>query len=303
MHAKLRELEKRFKPSVLTQIHDPVLQDKKLQLWIKRDELIHPIISGNKWRKLKYILNHALTLDKNTLISMGGAYSNHLHALAFVGQQLNLHTKAFIRGERPENLNPTLKDMMGWGMQLEFISRSDYRLLRAYKQHDELPNLKSGEYWISEGGYSPLALQGVAEIMDEISIKFDSLCLPCGTGTTLAGLAAVTPGKCHVMGFSALKGGDYLNKEIKLLLEKNSVDKQNWSIQTDYHFGGFAKKNAQLSQFIDQFNDCHKIMLEPIYTGKMLYGLFDLMRTGKIESYQKIIALHTGGLQGNRSSY
>ncbi len=295
LHPKLQKLEKSLTPSTLTQIFDPLLEQKKIELWLKRDDLIHPIISGNKWRKLKYILDHVLSLNAQTIISMGGAYSNHLHALAFAGKQLNLHTIGYIRGERPKQFSSTLSDLERWGMELRFVSRSDYRILRQYKNYNSLPGIQRGEYWLPEGGATKLALKGVAEILMEIEIKYDCLCVPCGTGTTMAGLINASLTDCHIYGFSALKGGGFLLKDIEPLLIANN---NNWSIQLAYHFGGFAKANTELLLFIERFFNQYGIELEQVYTGKMLYGLFDLIKKDFFKSGQKIVAVHTGGLQG-----
>ncbi len=297
MHPKLAELEKTFRPSTLTQVFDPVLDQKKIDLWVKRDDLIHPIISGNKWRKLKYILNHALQNGAHTIISMGGAYSNHLHALAYVGKQLNLKTIGYIRGERPKKYSPTLLDLQQWGMVLIFVSRTDYRALRNYKRYDELPGIQAGEYWLPEGGATKLALKGVTEIVAEIDLDFNFLCVPCGTGTTLAGLIEASSDDHEIFGFSALKGGDFLTRDIERL---NISSHLNWTVLLDYHFGGFAKYNEELLQFMENFTARHAIELEQVYTGKMFYGLYDLIRQDHFKAGQKIIAIHTGGLQGNR---
>jgi 1-aminocyclopropane-1-carboxylate deaminase len=282
---------------MLTKIADPLLEQQQIELWIKRDDLLHPIISGNKWRKLKYILHHALSLEADTLISMGGAYSNHLHALAYVGKVLGLKTIGLIRGEPPAILTPTLQDVQRWGMTLKFVSRSDYRLLRHYKQWCDLPDLKPRQYWLPEGGAQPLALKGVAELVYEIDIAYDTLCVPCGTGTTLAGIVnAVTDDK-KLIGFAALKNAAFLNDDVHALLPSHH---DNWQINLDYHFGGFAKTNAQLLAFINKFEVRHQIPLEPVYTGKMLYALYDLIQQHYFKPNQRIIALHTGGLQGKR---
>lgn len=303
MHPKLIELEKKFQPSPLKQIFSPTLIQKKIELWIKRDDLIHPVISGNKWRKLKYILDHALKCDTHTLISMGGAYSNHLHALAYVGKQLQLRTIAYIRGEQPEHFGSTLIDLQKWGMQLKFISRAEYRNLRAYKKPDCLPGLGQGEYWLPEGGSTELALRGVGEIVSEIDMDFSICCVPCGTGTTLAGLIQAMPNKQQVYGFSALKGADFLSKDVEILLANQCTRQWNGRIFLDYHFGGYAKVNNELLLFIQDFLKQHDVELEPIYTGKMFYGLFDLIQHDFFEPGQKIVAIHTGGLQGNRAYY
>ncbi|MFI3219155.1 MAG: pyridoxal-phosphate dependent enzyme [Methylococcales bacterium] len=298
MHLKeLITLEQTFSPSILTKVDDPLLEQYQVELWIKRDDLLHPIISGNKWRKLKYILQHALSLDSDTLISMGGTYSNHLHALAYVGKVLGLKTIGLIRGEQPATLTPTLQDVQHWGMELKFVSRSDYRLLRQYKQWSDLPDLKPRQYWLPEGGAQALALKGVAELVHEIDIAYDILCVPCGTGTTLAGIVNAVTADTTVIGFAALKNAGFLNAEVNSLLPNY---RDNWHINLDYHVGGFAKTNAELLAFIDDFEARTQIPLEPVYTGKMLYGFYDLIKKQAFKPYQRIIAVHTGGLQGKR---
>lgn len=300
MHPKLIELEKSFEKSTLTPIYSPLLEQKKLELWIKRDDLIHPVISGNKWRKLKYILDDALAQKAHTIVSMGGAYSNHCHALAFAGKQLKLKTKGFVRGERPKKINRTLEDIFDWGMELQFISRSEYRNLRKFKEYNALPDLQKGEYWLPEGGSTELALKGVGEIVSEIEMDVDFICVPCGTATTLAGLVGSRENHSSVIGFSALKGASFLVEDVKQYLKNKPVSKVNWSIQLDYHFGGFAKSNNELLLFIESFVKQHNIEIEPVYTGKMLFGLFDLVQHDYFKPGQKIVAIHTGGLQGNR---
>jgi len=300
LNRQLTEIEKTLGVSTLTPIIEPFIQEQGIELHLKRDDLLHPIISGNKWRKLKYILEHALALKTRRIISMGGAYSNHLHALAYAGKLLGIQTEARIRGERPEVLNPTLSDMAAWGMHLEFVSRSDYRLLREYKAYDTLPGLQKGEYWLPEGGAMDLALLGVAELVAEIDLDYDALCVPCGTATTLAGIVSAVSNDKQVFGFAALKGAAYLNDEVKSLLKNTACHNNEWAIQLQYHFGGFAKINPELLRFIQQFEQTQRIKLEPIYTGKMLYGIYDLISQGYFKSGQRIIAIHTGGLQGNR---
>lgn len=301
LHPKLQQLQNRFAPSPLIRIDDALLTANGVELWIKRDDCMHPVISGNKWRKLKFILDHALKLGVDTIVSMGGAYSNHLHALAFAGQSLGLNTIAYIRGEKPEALNPTLRDLLAWGMELRFISRSDYRQLRTYKTYDSLPDLQPGQYWLPEGGATELALKGVAEIVREIDSDYDVLAVACGTGTTLAGLIAAMPAQATALGFAALKGGDFLSDDIKRLLPEGHSARNNWTMLLDYHCGGFGKTTPALLAFIERFQTRHGIPLEPVYTGKMFLGIYDLLRLGFFEAGQRIIAVHTGGLQGVRS--
>ncbi|MEQ1558076.1 MAG: pyridoxal-phosphate dependent enzyme [Methyloglobulus sp.] len=294
---ELHRLEQSLGRSILTKIEHPLLTHHAVELWLKRDDLLHPIISGNKWRKLKYILADALSLDSNTLISMGGAYSNHLHALAYTGKILGLKTIGIIRGEHPEPLTPTLLEMKHWGMELRFVSRSDYRQLRGYKHWNSLPGIKPNQYWLPEGGASGLALKGIAELVAEIDMPYDVICVACGTGTTMAGLInAVNPQK-SVLGFAALKNAGFLQADVQSLLADNF---HNGVIIHDYHFGGFAECNDTLASFMKTFTKENFIPLEPVYTGKMLYGIFDLLTKGYFKPGQRIIAVHTGGLQGNR---
>ncbi len=297
MRLELITLEKTFNPSILTRIDDPLLTQYQIELWMKRDDLLHPVISGNKWRKLKYILDHALTLGADTLISMGGAYSNHLHALAYAGKVLGLKTVGFVRGERPEVLTPTLQDMAKWGMELKFVSRADYRQFRQYKSWCDLPGLKPRQYWVPEGGAQVLALKGESELVTEIEIPCDTLCVPSGTGTTLAGIIDAVPEQVSVLGFAALKNAGFLKAEVESML---SQSRNNWRINLDYHFGGFAKTNAELNAFIEDFELKTTIPLEPVYTGKMMYAVYDLIKKHYFKPGQRIIAVHTGGLQGKR---
>lgn len=297
MHPALTALEKTFKPSILTRIDDPLLDRHQIKLWMKRDDLLHPVISGNKWRKLKYSLDHALSLGSDTLISMGGAYSNHLHALAYTGQALGLKTVGLIRGERPEPLTPTLQDCRNRGMALRFVSRSDYRLLRQFRNYHDLPGMQAGQYWLPEGGAHELALKGIAELVNEIGIPYDVLCLPCGTGASLAGCITAVNGNNSVLGFAALKNAGFLTADVGKLLPKTYAE---WNINLDYHFGGFARTTHELNEFIAEFELKTKIPLEPVYTGKMMYALVDLIAKGYFKPGRCIIAVHTGGLQGKR---
>lgn len=296
---RLAELQSTLNPSPLTRINDPWLKHHGVELWLKRDDLIHPVISGNKWRKLKYILQHALSLKVGTLISMGGAYSNHLHALAFAGQQLGLGTIGLIRGEQPPLLNPTLQDLQHWGMTLKFVSREHYRQLRDYKHWQALPGSLPTHYWLPEGGAVELALQGVAELIAEINQPEALLAVPCGTATTLAGMIASSPPHNTLLGFAALKGAHFLNADVQQLLPIGYATK-NWSINLDYHCGGFGKTTPALLTFMQHFEQMTGIALDPIYTGKMLLGLYDLIAQGYFQTGRRIIAVHTGGLQGRR---
>lgn len=300
MHPKLRALQTQLQPAPLVHINCPELQHYGVELWLKREDLIHPIISGNKWRKLKYILQDALDNDADSLISMGGAWSNHLHALAYTGAILGLQTAAFIRGERPPQLSPSLQDMLTWGMRLDFVSRQDFQQLRQYKDWNSLPNHSNTAYWIPEGGSSALALAGVGELVEEIALAYDYLVVPCGTGTTLAGLLQRAPAQATVLGFAALKNSGFLEAEVCALLN-GTIPAAPWQINSSYHFGGFAKTSLELHQFMSKFEALTAIALEPIYTSKMLFGVYELVRQGYFKRGERIIAIHTGGLQGRRT--
>ena len=295
MRPELIKLEKKFKRSILTKVNDPWLKRYGVDVWIKRDDLLDLVISGNKWRKLKYVLDHALSLRSKKIVSMGGAYSNHLHTLAYMGGQLGLETVGLIRGEA--QMTPTLEDMQRWGMQLRFVSRSDYRTLRHYKGWHDLPDLEPGDYWLPEGGAVSLALKGVAELVAEIDKPYDIICLPCGTGATLAGVIEAAPPVTEIWGFAALKGAGFLMQDVEGLL---TTPHDNWRINFDYHFGGFAKVRPELLVLIERFTQTTSIPLEPVYTGKMLYGIYDLIKKERFKPGQRIVAVHTGGLQGNR---
>ena len=287
-----------YKAAVIEKLSHPLFDEKKLSVYIKREDLLHSVISGNKWRKLKYNLLQALQTGHSHLISMGGPYSNHLHALAYVGYQLGIQTTGLIRGERPQHESATLSDLRQWGMQLKFVSRDEFSKLRQYREPEPGPSIGMNGFWITEGAANSLALPGVKEILSDVELEYDTLTVSCGTGTTLAGLAGALPPDKSVLGFATLKGGEFLETDINRLLTSSQ---KNWFIDHNYHFGGFAKKNNQLIDFIDEFQMYCNIPVDSVYNGKMLFGLFQLIGTDFFQKEHKIIALHTGGLQGMRS--
>jgi len=287
-------------PSPITSIEHPLLTEKKIQLFIKRDELIHPVIQGNKWRKLKYNLIAAQKNNNQSILSFGGAYSNHLHALAYAGKQLNIKTIGVIRGEAPPTLNPCLQDMRDWGMQLKFIKRIEY------KQNSNagfLENLKhefGSFYLIPEGGNNTEGKQGCAEILNELQDNYDFICCEIGSGTMLSSLIQNTPFQdTQYLGFAVMKNPQ-LDEDIKNSLTSPATSLNNWKINHDYHFGGFAKTTTELNEFIKQFKIYHNIQLEPVYSGKLLWGIFDLISKNHFKPGCKLLAIHGGGLQGLR---
>jgi 1-aminocyclopropane-1-carboxylate deaminase/D-cysteine desulfhydrase-like pyridoxal-dependent ACC family enzyme len=288
-------------PSPIQQLHSSFLKKHKIKLFIKRDDLIHKDISGNKWRKLKYNLLAAKEQKLGTLLTFGGAYSNHIHATAAVGKHFNFKTIGIIRGESYADLNPTLQDAKNWGMQLEYISRASYRQKHTNDFIEKLKKQFGGFYLIPEGGNNDLGVKGCREIIHEIEDKFDTICIDCGTGATMAGLVTALNNRIPTLGIAVLKGADFLTQDIETHIN-NYSDKNinNWSLNLNYHFGGFAKTSDELFKFMQLFKQNYKIQLDPVYTGKLFFGLFDLIKQGYFKTNSKILVIHTGGLQGLR---
>lgn len=267
-----------------------------IELWIKREDLLHEQVSGNKFRKLKYNLIEAEKLGSDALLSFGGAHSNHIAALAAAGKIAGFKTIGIIRGEelegKMENWSPTLKFAHSCGMKFEFASRSEYRDKTSEAFQQKL-NSKFGDFYlVPEGGTNELAIKGCEEIIKPEDAIFDFIAVSVGTGGTISGLINASAGHQKILGFPALKT-DYLKQEIE-----NHVDKANWELILNYHFGGYAKTNAQLIDFLNQFYENYQIKLDPVYTGKLVFGIFDLVKRGYFPSDSKILAIHTGGLQG-----
>ena len=262
-------------------------------LFVKRDDLIDPFVSGNKWRKLKYILQDAAKQNKKHLVTFGGAYSNHLLATAAASAQHNFKSTAFVRGE--EVNNPMLTLCKLFGMQLHFIDRESYRdKSKWFEKHYANDN---DAYFVNEGGASKEAVIGCAEIIEELKGEFDHIFCAAGTGTTAAGLLKginelQLQTILHVI--PVLKGGHFIKEEIATY-ESNLSKLQ---LHFDYHFGGYAKTTAELITFIQNFTSSTGILLDPIYTSKTCYAIFDLIDKGIINKDAKILMLHTGGIFG-----
>ena len=288
-----------FNDSPLQQLHDQLFLEKGIEVFVKRDDLIHEHIQGNKWRKLKYNLYEARLNKQNTLLTFGGAYSNHVYATAAAAKLFHFKSIGIIRGQEPTVKSSTLEFAASQGMELYYMDREQYR------QKDEPMNIDSlrvqiGDfYYIPEGGTNVLALEGVGEIVSEINMDYDYLCAPCGTGGTLAGLVAALKGKKQILGFSSLKGEDTLTQKVSELVKEFSGEEfSNFNVNFDYHFGGYAKIKPDLIDFINEFKQKFQIQLEPVYTGKMFFGLFDLIQCDFFKRGSRIVAIHTGGLQG-----
>lgn len=282
-------------PSPVEELHDDLLACHGVSLYLKRDDLIHPEIPGNKWRKLKHNLSAATDLGHDTLLTFGGAYSNHIRATAAAGHYFGFSTIGMIRGEEHAPLNPSLAYAAGRGMRLVYLDRTTYRrkdseeIVRAL--HEEFGDF----YLLPEGGSNELAAQGCAEIPREIDLDFDVICCPCGTGGTLAGIAAGLRAGQRAIGFSALKGGQFLAAELDGLQRRAfGSGSGNWTIEYDFHFGGFAKKSPELQAFVDAFKERHGLVLDWVYVAKMIYGIFALVHKGTLAPGARVVALITG---------
>ncbi|WP_291796496.1 1-aminocyclopropane-1-carboxylate deaminase/D-cysteine desulfhydrase [Lutibacter sp.] len=284
----------------MQQVHFSEIKDKSVSLFIKREDELHPFISGNKYRKLKYNLEEASKQNEHTLLTFGGAYSNHIAATAAAGFEHNFKTIGVIRGdELAANLveviktNPTLKFASEHDMKFHFVSRSEYRIKTSSEFITKLKE-KFGEFYlVPEGGTNTFAVKGCEEILVEEDKQYNVICCAIGTGGTISGIINSSKNHQKVIGFPALKG-DFLQDEIKKHVLKNT----NWSLNTNYHFGGYAKISEELITFINNFKRETNIPLDPVYTGKMLFGIVDLIKKDTFKKGTKILAIHTGGLQG-----
>ena len=279
--------------SPVHQIHNKLFDEKGLKVFIKRDDLIHPIISGNKWRKLKYLLKEARTQNKTHLVTFGGAYSNHLLATSAAAAKFGFKSSGFVRGE--EVNNDTLFLSRLHGMNLIFTDRESYRgkqaLFHKYFAND------NEAFFIDEGGSSILGAKGCSELIDELNDSYNHIICACGTGTTAAGIInGITEHQLSSQfhGVPVLKNGEFLRKDIDAFLKQPST----YHLHTEYHFGGYGKVNDELIRFVKQFVTSTGILIEPIYTGKMLYALYDLAEKNYFSPGSRILAIHTGGIWG-----
>jgi 1-aminocyclopropane-1-carboxylate deaminase len=274
------------------EIHNSLFLEKNIRVYLKRDDLIHPFISGNKWRKLKYPLLKAHAEQKKHLVTFGGVWSNHLLATACAAAKFGFRSKAFVRGE---DINTDVTALCRlWGMELIFVDRESYR--DKQKLFDDNFKNNKDSFFIDEGGAGPEAARGCAELIDELQNEFEHIFCACGTGTTAAGIInglgkANSPAVFHAV--SALKG-DFLKSDINKLL----IEPIHYEFHSDYHFGGYAKTQPKLIQFISEFASSTSILLDPVYTGKMMFSIFDLAKKDYFKSGSRILAIHTGGLFG-----
>lgn len=282
----------------------PTSRYRNLELDVLRLDKVHPFISGNKWFKLKHHLLAAYASEHNHVLSFGGPYSNHLHALAFAGKHYGFKTTAIVRGHEPapEHLSPTLKDCLSWGMKLSWMNRQDYRRFAVAGNVSTVQGLYPDAYIVPEGGEGQAGLQGMRELMerffDELDEGYDLIVTPVGSGTTMAGILAAAPVRQRVVGVSALKGAFDLSDRVEQYLPRRNVN--DIEIWHDYHQGGFAKMTPLLQRFISEVHQRYGVLLDPIYTGKAMYALVHKFAHHKLEDDVRALLLHTGGLQGWR---
>lgn len=290
-----------FHDKIINQEIDlPLLKQNQVRLFIKREDQLHNKISGNKYRKLKYNILEAKKLKAQSILTFGGAYSNHIVATAAAAKKYNLNAIGIIRGEELGNKiehvlknNKSLKFAYEQGMKFKFISREDYKTKTNSFFLEKLRNEFRDFYLIPEGGTNSLAVKGCEEILSNEDKKFDYICSSVGTGGTIAGLINTIDKHQRVIGFPALKE-NFLENEIK----KYSKNNTSWYLKKEYHFGGYGKFNKNLIDFINDFKKNTLIPLDPIYTGKMLYGIIDMVAKGEFIKGTTILVIHTGGLQG-----
>ena len=287
-----------FSPNHISEIQEIDLKNEYLgscTLSVLREDKIHSFVSGNKFRKLKYNSKDALSRGQNRFLTFGGAYSNHIAAVAAMGKELNMATIGVIRGEELVHKiseNPTLSFAKDCGMQLHFISRSDYKNKTDPRFIETLRQQFKDFYLIPEGGTNALAVKGCEEILSESTTNFDYICVSVGTGGTISGLINASEEHQTVLGFSSLKGTFQIS-EIK-----KYTSKSNYRLLDDYCFGGYGKIDPSLVRFMNEFKQRTQIPLDPIYTGKMMFGIFQMIKNKKFKENSRILAIHTGGLQG-----
>lgn len=278
---------------------EPLAERAGVRLLVKREELNHPHISGNKWWKLKYNLQEVVRRGKDTILTFGGAYSNHIYATAAAAAECGLKSVGVIRGEETLPLNPTLASAQRFGMTLQYVSRETYR-----KKQDETFISALGEKWgdpyvLPEGGSNEPGVRGARDFgLGLYATPFEYLCVPVGSGGTIAGLIQATGRRSEVIGFPAIKGDGPLIADINKLAGTTAAHACRWRLETAYHHGGYAKTTPALITFMDQFERTHGFALDHVYTAKMMFGVYDLIKRGYFRRGATVMAIHTGGLQG-----
>lgn len=281
---------------------DPIasLSSSTIESSILRLDKLHPIVSGNKWFKLRYYIEDAIAHNASTIASFGGPYSNHLVALAYVAKEKNINSIGYVRATQEDAITPSLQEALGYGMQLEFIGRTHFQAIKndLLKKNNNINHEQSGIYYIDEGGYGELGAKGAATILNEYCKSYNTIIAAVGTGTMLAGLIQAAAAHQNVMGIPILKNEASIEAEIKTLLIDNT---KPFRLIHGFHQGGYAKTNPALIAFMNQLWEREKIPSDIVYTGKLLYAVDNLLKENYFKAGSKILVIHSGGLQGNRS--
>jgi len=286
------------KKSEFQEIKESLLEDKELRVFMLRDDLLHPGISGNKWRKLKYNVLDAKSKNLDTLVTVGGSHSNHIAAVAAAGKEFGFKTCGLIRGYEAYRNNPTLTQSAKLGMDIRFLDKSEF----AQVEQKHLPLLKDeigNFYFVPMGGGNELGTKGSMEIINDIPSGTTHVTIACGTGSTLAGISLAALEGQNVIGFPVMKNGAFIRDEVYTFQKNLTTLKKKFDLMNEYHFGGFGKMKPELISFMQDFYLHHQIALDGIYTGKMMYGLFELIKNDYFQKGSVITAIHTGGVQGN----
>ena len=287
-----------LKKNIIQSINDEKIQSSGISAAILRLDLLHPIVSGNKMFKLNHYLAAAKYGAKKGILTFGGAFSNHLVAAAYAAKQNNLEAIGFVRGEKPKQHSPGLKDCISYGMQLEFMSRESFdsidlaQISTAYPEHAIIPH----------GGYGRMGMLGAKEIMEIPGVEaFDTVVAACGTGTMAAGLIEGLVSHQQLTLVSVLKNNFSVLDEIKQLLFEEEIKNKRFDIRFDFHLGGYAKKNELLFKAMNDFFSIHHVPTDFVYTGKLVNAFYHMLEAGSFERGSKVLLIHSGGLQGNRS--
>ena len=281
---------------------DPIasFSSSTLESSILRLDKLHPIVSGNKWFKLRYYIEDALAHNASTIASFGGPYSNHLVALAYAAKENNIKSIGYVRATKEDAITPSLKEAQAYGMQLEFMGRTHFQTIKndllKTNQHSSIDNYST--YFIDEGGYGTIGAKGAATILNEHCKDYTTIIAAVGTGTMLAGLINAAEAHQDIIGIPVLKNENTIEGEIKSLL----INKENpFSLLHCFHQGGYAKTNPALFDFMNQLWTLEKIPTDIVYTGKLLFAVDSLLKENYFKEGSKILVIHSGGLQGNRS--
>ncbi|MCZ4409361.1 pyridoxal-phosphate dependent enzyme [Cryomorphaceae bacterium 1068] len=292
-------------PSAEQDVPSAFLNEKGIRLTIKRDDLIHDEVSGNKWRKLKWNIDNALQSDRKTILTFGGAHSNHIAATAAAAQLHGLRSIGIIRGEEVDLNNPTLRKARENGMEIHRVSRSEFREIEDRDYIESLRHHFGPFYLIPQGGQNHYGVQGCSEIMSELTKDYDRIFVACGTATTLSGMALANKARAEIYGVSALKGGDFLIETVKYYVKKTFNDLETEEdilakihLITDSHFGGYAKIKPELIHFMRNFAEETGVKLDPVYTAKTGFAMFDFAKKIDLLKTENWLLIHSGGMQG-----